>query len=412
MNDILEVKQATQLELFEPSEIVRPDVNIGKWAGWIFSSPWSKGLRDAKEHTWETEVDGSKVNASIKVRPIHGRKRPTTTTFRTFLALIQLWEFLGRPVDGKITFSSRQLAKVLKLKAFSASTATRIQEQLDILANTSITWAFSFNKAGKYEKRVSDMHMIEGVDYYEHGDFLNHEKFTKQQTVRLNPELVENMLNGKTKPINYEAYISITNDSSASLYTLLDIYLSRSLKWERRAKPLLFEDLEFGGKRYENRNIRLAKLKELKADLDGKTITTGTLVISIEKTSDGEDYKLVARKTPNPEKATHYLPRNANPKEDIPYIVDDLFEGISWVGSIPEKERKNLTRLAQVYSREMLFQVLAILKADYQGSVKTTPIKAFMHLCHVTAHQKGVNWIKPCGKSCPERPENRKNLFP
>jgi len=406
MSRALELSQPTQLELFEPAEIIRPDINIGKWSGWIFSSPWATGLYEAKTHTWKTEFQGSKVNASIRVRPIHGRKRPTTTTFRTFLALIQIWEFSGRPEDGQITFSARQLAKVLNLKSFGASTARRTQEQLDILANTSITWSYAFSKGNAYEERVSDMHLIEGVDYFEQGDFLEKAKFVQKQTVRLSPRLVENMLSGNTKPINYNAFISIQNDSSANLYTLLDIYLSNKTTWERRSKALLFEELEFSGKRYEQRNIRLAKLKEFVEELDGKELSNGKLNLSIKKTADGEDWKLVARRTARAIKG-RVTPKLANPKDDIPYIVEDLMGGLAQLGTIKQESAKTLEVLVRWYPRQMLFEVLSLLKADYRGEIKKSVIRAYMYLTHVEAHKRGKEWIKDCGVTCKHRPENR-----
>ena len=406
----IEHNQATQLELFKPSEITRPDINIGKWAGWLFASPWSKGLYESKVYSWETNFEGETVKASIKVRPIDGRKRPTTTTYRVFLALIQIWEYSGKPESGEIFFSARQLANTLEFKSFNSDTANRLQEQLDILANTAISWAFSFAQGNNYQNLINDMHIIDEHTYFEKGNFLKREMFKQKQSVILNRRLVRNMLEGLTKPIQYKAFISIKNDSSANLYTLLDNFLSQKEKWERRSHGLLFEDLEFSGKRYESKRTRHAKLKEFVNDLDSKELSSGKLSLSIEETADKSDYKLVARKTPRVKKKNRRPAKIANDKADIPLIVDDIIEGLEHIGSTAGISRGVLETLALWYPREMLFNALSIVKSDLRGNIKKSAIRAYMYQVHVMAHERGKEWIRECGKDCKHRPENRLTL--
>jgi len=242
---------------------------------------------------------------------------------------------------------------------------------------------------------------------------LSKEKFTRQQSVRLNADLVANMIAGNTKPVNFKEFISIRNDSSANLYTLLDLFLWDKLKWERRSHGLLFEDLEFSGKRYEQRRIRLAKLKEFVAELDGRELSHGKLSLSIETTVDGEEYKLVARKIPRISKKKRIPPKLANPEADIPYIVDDIVMGLNdaFGSRVPKDSQKTFTVLARWYDRNLLFQALSVVKADMRGKIKKSPIKAFMYQVHVMAHERKLPWIRDCGSNCRYLPENREPLF-
>lgn len=413
MNSEIILSKTTQLELFEPTEIVRPDVNIGKWSGWIFASPWAKDLSSGKEHVWDTVYEGHEVRASLMIRPINGRKRPTTTSYRVFLALIQLWEASGKPEDGVINFSARQLAHMLEYKSFNSDTAQRLHEHLDILSNTSLSWTFSFETEDGVSEQYSDMNLLESQAYKDQRFFKGDKAFQRRQSVRLNRDLVLNMLAGKTKPINYKEFISIRNDSSANLYTLLDIYLSKKRHWQRRARALIYDDLEFSGVRYEQRRLRHAKLKEFVAELDGKDLLNGKLKLKIEKTVDGEDYKLVAEKIPRITKRKRIPPKLANPETDIQYIVDDIVMGLNdaFGSRVPKDSKKTFAVLARWYDRNLLFQALSVVKADMRGKIKKSPIKAFMYQVHVMAHERKLPWIRDCGSNCRYLPESRESLF-
>jgi len=405
---VVEPDTAHQLELFEAKEITRPDVNIGKWAGLLFSSPWAKDLMEVRKIV-VSSTDESE--ASITIVPAKDRKRPTTTTYRVFLALIQIWEQSGKPANGKFKFSARQLAHVLKWRWAGRDTAERIQEQLSILNGTTIDWARSFYAGDVLSTLEEEMSLIDAKSYLRRERMSNREFFFGQHSVRLNPDLVENMISGKTKPVNYKAFISIRNEGAATLYNLLDNFLARKLKWERRSLALITQDLEFSGERYQSRRHRLAKLKEFVRDLDGKELSSGRLSLSYEHTADGEDYKLVARKIPRVEKK-RTPPKLANPEADIPYIVDDLIQGLRDAFRTPVRadSRKTFTVLARWYPKDMLFQALSIVKADMRETVKS-PIKAFVYQVHVMAHERKMPWIRDCGPNCRMRPENRKPLF-
>lgn len=406
---IVEAETAQQLELFEAKEITRPDVNIGKWAGLLFSSPWAKDLFEVRKIVINTNDDSE---ASITIVPAKDKKRPTTTTYRVFLALIQIWEQSGKPPNGKFKFSARQLAHVLKWRWAGRDTAERLQEQLSILNGTTIDWARSFYSGNELDVFNEEMSLIDAKSYLRREKMDKREFFFGQHTVRFNADLVENMLNGKTKPVNYNAFISIRNEGAATLYNLLDNFLARKNKWERRSLALITQDLEFSGERYKERRHRLVKLKEFVRELDGKELSSGRLSLSYEKTADGEDYKLVARKMPRNLKK-RIPPKLANAEEDILYIVDDIVMGLNdaFGSRVSKESQKTFTILARWYDKQMLFQALSIVKADMRGNIKKTPIKAFMYQVHLMAHERNLRWISDCGDNCRYLPKNREPLF-
>lgn len=413
MNDLIEPKTAQQLEMFDPVEITRPDVNIGRAAGRIFASPYSRNLYDPKVFEWEVEQGDEKAKASLTVTPLKGKKRPTTTTLKVYLALTQIWEQSGKPRNGEVHFSARQLAHVLKWRWSGENSASRIQEQLTVLKGTQIDWLRSYTQGSKVKTRVSEMNIISDREYVERRDLTKSELFSSHQSVILNPRIVENMLDGQTKPFNYEAFVEIGDETSANLYALLDNYLSQKLHWSRRALPLIREELFLEGKRYDQRFARHERLKRLVRDLHGIELSTGKLELWIEETVDKKDWKLMAKKVPRIEKKRRMPAKLANPKEAIPYIVEDLEEDFfrAFHYRLPKRSQRTLSLLAHWYTRDMLFQALSVVKADMQGTIKTSPIRAFVYRVHVMAHERKLPWINDCGPNCRYLPENMRPLF-
>ena len=251
------------------------------------------------------------------------------------------------------------------------------------------------------------MNIISDRSYVERMDSLQSELFTSQQTVILNPRIVENMLDGNTKPVNYEVFLTIKNESCANLYTLLDSYLSRKQRWERRALALIREELFLAGTRYDQRFARHEFLKRIVSELNGKELSSGRLKLWIQETADQTDWKLVATKEPKTLPKGRIPPKQANPNDDIPYIVSDIFDGLSQLGTVYPSSEKILNVLARWYPRQMLMHVLSLLKGDYRGLIKTSPVRTYMYLVHVEAHQRELEWIKDCGPTCRHRSENR-----
>lgn len=405
MNEITKAESETvttdyrQLPLpiadFEPAAVVRPEYNIGKYAGIIFTSPHSKRLGETLTHEWRVEEQGTQAEASLSVIPLQGFKRPTTTTLRIYLGLIQIWEHQGKPADGVIRFSARQLANVIGWKWAGKDTANRIYSHLQSLAGTSLSWVLSFKQpSGQYEKIRSNMSIISSAEYRVRGQLFEPEMFSCVQRVVLNPDLVANMLQGHVRPLNYKAFMAIGSDTTANLYARIDVYLAKKRRWERRAVELLRDELGLVGKRYEQRRIRHAKLKELAEQLDGVELFSGKLRTWVEKTADGEDYKLVAEKVKRINKKRPELKRFLS-KEDAALLADELIKILSSIPKSGKTKRGYMIFLCQYYPELLLRDALNRAKADYRENVKKSLGACFTYELEQEVRMRGdLNWFK------------------
>jgi hypothetical protein len=369
-----------QLSIFEPDEIVRPDYNIGKHAGFIFASPYSKNLDKPRSHEWVVKpAENEEATASITISPQYGMKRPTTTTLRVYLALLQIWQASGQPEDGVIEFSARQLATIAGWRWGGAKMAKRISDQVRILQATGITWIWGYKQAsGDLKRVVSDISILSSAEYSERKTLLKKEKFSPVQRVRLNPDLVDNMIAGHVRPINYKVFTSISNDTALNLYARLDLYLSKKTMWQRRSIGLFRDELGMDASRYDQRFARKAKLKEFVKQLDGVELCTGVLKLTIEVTSDGEDYKLVARKITNNKARRLSRVKRTVSTEDAVFTFGVVMDVLT---KHPQGGKPNgdfIRYLCELYPIDIIHEALSIAKNDYHGKVKHTLTQVFI----------------------------------
>lgn len=379
-------------ESITPNEVVRPEYNIGRFVGLIFVSPYARDVREERSYRWDIEYEGESMRASLTIVPSLGGKTPTTTTLRVFLALLQVWEHQGKPADGSITFSARHLCHVIGWRWSGRDSATRINEHLTILSRASLNWVFSFRKAnGDLEQQYSDMSILQTNSYRERQNLLKSEKFMSVQQVRFNSDLVANMLHGHVRPINYRQFQRIANDAAASLYTRLDLYLSKKTHWERRALPLFREELGLAGKRYSERRIRLQRLKGFVKELDGAELLHGKLSLAIEETADGADWKLVARKIPriDPPKR-NFKPLNS--QDDAEVLAEEVIADIACRDRADVPRRGYIVFLCRMYPQSLIRRALATAKADYQGIIRTSLVRVFVFELRRMVEEAGLKW--------------------
>ena len=382
---------ARQLELFEPEEIARPDYNVGKYATFLFASPHRKNLQDHQSFTWMMSVpeeDGN-FEASIRVSPQKDLTVPTTTTFKVWMALIQLWRMQGSPPNGRVYFSDRQLAEVAGW-SFSGVTAKKIKTHIQILQGTTIDWKLSYKLGEKTEARVKSMSLINDAMTVTRSEMFKSERFTAAQSVTLHDMLVQNMLNNIVRPINFESLRRIKSDASTRLYMLLDMFLVNKPVWQRRSKNLLMIDLGYEGRRYENRGERKRTLERLIKDLDGKELTNGKLALTMEKTSDGSDWKLVARKAKRIEKKRPHLP-TVRSEGEAEFLADELIERLG-IGS---PKRGFMVFLCRHYPESVLRDAVSRAKSDYLGNVRKSIGAIFRYELKSTVDGRGdLRWYK------------------
>jgi hypothetical protein len=382
-------KFSQQLELFEVDEIVRPDYNIGKYATFLFASPHTKNLTERRKIEWSVKVGDEEATAAISIAPLKDQSVPTTTTFKVLMAVIQIWRMQGANPIGTVYYSDRQLAEVAGWP-YSGKIAERIRTHVDILQGTTIDWQFSFKQGSEIQNKVQKMSLINDALYIERSGTLKSQKFQANHTITLNQNLVQNMLNNVVRPINFAALRQISSDASTRLYMMLDMYLARKTKWERRSDALLKTDLGYDGKRYDNRGERKRTLERLIRDLDGKELTSGKLALEMAETADKKDWKLVARKVKRIEPNRNFI-KPVRDNESAEYLADDLtpmFEG-------GEPKRGYLVYLCERYPENVLRDALSRARNDYRGNVKKSVGAIFRYELEQIVKGRGdLKWHK------------------
>lgn len=356
---------AVQLSLFRPEDIARPEYNIGKWAGVIFVSPHSREVANTREFTFQTKNEGVQSEAKIVITPMKDHKTPTTTSFKVYLALIQLWNIQGRPQDGLVKFSGRDISEVAGW-SWSGVIAKRIEEHLRILAGTNLDWSMTFKTKEGIQKQVSQMHILDEVHYLSRR-LSSEKKFSQNHWVRFSPGLVANMNNKLERPINFKALASIRSEHSSNLYVLLDIFLTKKPVWGRAALDLLYKDLGYTGKRYEQKFARKQRLKDFKSDLDGLPLVRGELSIQICENAAGTDWKLVARKI-LPKISARTGGKRLTDQDTAEIIAEEVFEQILRQPNSGTPRLGYIAWLALYVPRNLMFEALSIAKADYSPS--------------------------------------------
>ena len=398
------IKDETAIE--QVRAIIRPELNIEKHADFIFAPSHSKRIREPRKKMWATEIEGGRKAASyLLIEPIYGGKTPTTKTRKVYLVLVKLWEARTRD-DDVVVFSVREIADELGIKWAGKKTAEDIYREIQTLRATMFTWRYSFlNAEGKKVDLLDHVNILDRFSYValEDRDKIS-DRFQSMHAIRFSEVILSNLKANRTKPTNIEVILAIKGELAAVLYARLDIILADKLQYERTSKGL-FEDIQIdkeleyrypaGRKRILDRAIR---------EINGKAISTGILDLRVEKTVDGSDWKLVARKLPAlPKSNTQKLfPKRkltapANPQDIVSMIGKEIGNVVGWY---PEKQR--LYELFAIhYPANLIYQAIAEFKADVKKPTHTA--KIFTAIMHRLAHQQRFDWIKACPPDCKYR---------
>jgi hypothetical protein len=239
------------------------------------------------------------------------------------------------------------------------------------------------------------MILVQSADYAERELLFGAERFSSVQRVRLNSDLVDNMLAGFVRPLNYEAMRQISNDSALNLYTRIDLYLSKKSRWERRSEALFREELGLLGKRYEKRFARHAKLKQLVEQIDNVDLCHGRLKVWIEETKDRKDYKLVALKISRKPKPDRAALKPVTGKEEAAALADDVIDTITRAPRGGQPRREYILYLCRMYPSQLIYRALGNAKADYHGKVEKSLTHIFVYeLRELVRKSNGLTWHK------------------
>ena len=283
------------------SETVRPDRNLEKWAIWEATNSRHK------PHTRliQREIrmpDGSIAVAKVEVGfSNHGML--TTEDQKTCYALIKHWEELDRPT-GEVCFSRQQIARILK-KTWGQNVNKSLTASLMRLRFTPFRWERSYYESKSKETVelddtftiLSELKMARRIKDASPAKTPQEPVVRENSWYQFNSRILANLLANYTKPVFLDTILGFRSDVAQILYTHLDLILADKTRYERRTKEL-FLDLGIDGSAYRYPSKRAQTLEPALKELEGCPLSTGVLkAITLERTKDGSDYKIVACKS-------------------------------------------------------------------------------------------------------------------
>lgn len=285
---------ATAETSIEPARKIRAELNLEQWSIWLpaksKSEPKPRVLR--KEITLE---NGDKITAQVEIS-LTARGNLTTEDQRTYYALIKYHEDNKRP-DDTTYFSLRKLSKILG-KSWGTRASETITDSLARLYGTSFLWTQAYEDAttGKRSESLEGFRILEKLKVIrtkQDGHTTRAEGYFK-----FNDEILANLERNYAKPVLLDVVLSFKSEVAQILYTQLDRILSRDIAiYEKRTKEL-FEDLGLEGKAYVHASKRKQILIPAIAELENAPLSNGLAIASVklEKTADGKDFKIIARR--------------------------------------------------------------------------------------------------------------------
>lgn len=297
----------------EPARKVRAELNLEQWSIWLPSN----SNREAKPRVLRREIvtpAGDKVTAEVEITA--SRKGTLTTEDqKTYYALIEHHQANRRP-DNIAYFSMRGLAKSLA-KKWGSRTIETLTDSLTRLRANTIVWRNSYHdsETGKTHETLDFFNIVTDlkiVTTKQGGHTTRAEGYFK-----INDAILANLDKNHSKPVLLDVVLSFKSEVAQILYTQIDRILSRDIStYEKRTKEL-FEDLGLEGKKYAYPGGRKQLLEPAIAELENSPLSNGATIASVklEKTADGKDYKLVAKRGRAKAKNATPTPRSSESQE-------------------------------------------------------------------------------------------------
>lgn len=395
------------LPIPENQEIVRSEVNLKRWSNFLFPHHRTKNLERPRSIVRDyTLPDGAKGKQKLTIKPAAESRAYTTYTHRVFLALVMLWYEKGTP-DGSVTFSLRELGRKLNLAVWGGSAATRLARELDCLIETTINWILSFETKDGLRDSFAGFHILNSLNHTTLMErVVKKAQFEVDCTIQFNELIVKNILSNRISPVNFSALLSFKSSIAEMFYTRADSILAQRdfFHWN---SGTVMEELQLDDIPEYSRNAATRKrvLDKIVREGHKKPLSSGELLlVAVERTAAGDDWKLVCTKTKRPD-VTLSDRANLRVMNEDPEFVDYLAEGIAETVGYAEENLALYRKLARHYSEAVVHRVLAEYRQERPEALKN-PGGFFMDKFHRVAHHAGLEWIKECGPDCPRRPEN------
>jgi Replication initiator protein A len=293
-NEDLEGKSGGSLEApdrnLPSTEFVKVEKNLASLG---FFTPSSKRLRNAQEKSFTvtTVTDGQRLEQKGTIIPSAKYGLPITADQDKWIALCKILTDIIRKegrVTNPVSFTSAEILRLLRKHRHSGKNYREIEEWLDVLFSTTIFSEGVVYLAGE-KRRVKDRYRVfdRAVSF---GKELSDGKVADKNYVWFSDWQIQNINNNHLLPIDLEAYRELKNHIAKALVPLLQIWLYATRRegvYEKRYDELC-QFLNITRYRYESLIKRtlgpsLDELKQFGYLADWQ----------IERTSDGENYKIV-----------------------------------------------------------------------------------------------------------------------
>lgn len=295
--------------------IVRSELNLERNA--IFTVSTYKG--DSREIVSQEKTEGGIIERKIIVgKTKEGMETGvlTITHFKIYLALIELWQKAGRPVQEPVFFSIHQLIKRLGLTK-SGRTYDQIKRGLYGLRQIPIEFIHSFYSNMGNFRSLEPFTILNHLKIFEK-DAEGHAEFQFDRWI------AESVLQDYVHPLRLDVITSFKRkkDLAILLYTYLDRNLAFRMKFEI-GLTRLFETLDLSQNYVRYPSDRKRMIEPVLDELRGTALSTGTLsYLKVGRTKDGQDYKLICRKKHPTELPDKTLP--VKPEEWTSLPLDEL----------------------------------------------------------------------------------------
>ncbi len=305
---------ATEETAIEPARKVRAELNLEQWSIWLPSN----SNREAKPRVLRREIvtpTGDKVTAEVEIATSR-RGTLTTEDQKTYYALVEHHQKNRRP-DNVAYFSLRGLSKSLA-KKWGSRTIETLTDSLTRLRANTIVWRNSYldSETGKAHETLDFFNIVTDLKIIttkQGGHTTRAEGYFK-----LNDAIIANLDRNHTKPVLLDIVLSFKSEVAQILYTQLDRILSRDItSYEKRTKEL-FADLGLEGKEYVYQSARKRILERAIAELENAPLSNGATIASVtlQKTADGKDYKIVVKRGRARAKNATPAPRSSESQEN------------------------------------------------------------------------------------------------
>ena len=280
--------------------LIRPDQNLLRWSA-LFTT--SKFKADSRELFFDTKkgrlgvVIGRHTKKNGDIVELGVLTVPELVCLCT---LIQRWENAGKP-QGEVSYTIAEFIRDSGKKSDNDKNYKKANQSLRYLFNIPVSWHATFTTKTKTSNKeetftvVEEMHLVSRLRWLKKKNPKSGKKEVIAFKFQLHPMLIENMINGYTRPFNFRVLKSLKTELAKLTYAHLDTVMKN--KPYTPSSTYLFEQLGLAGS-YKKPSDRLRRIKPVIEELKGQRLSDGKIAsISIQPLKNNpNDFKIVFKK--------------------------------------------------------------------------------------------------------------------